>query len=213
MGSVLPFYDRHIDIMILSHPHFDHVFGLLKVLERYEVDKIVITGAVHTTDAYLDFLNEIKKYDVEIVEGYKKIVLNDVSYLEFLYPLTNVYGQTFKNVNDTSIVTRFVEGKTSFLFPGDVEMVSEQELVASGLELKSDVLMAPHQGSKTSSSLEFLKAVDPKLVIISVGEGNDYGHPHKEVVDRYQGLGIRYLRTDYEGTITIETNGDEYFVK
>ncbi len=209
LGESLPFYDKEIDLMILTHPHSDHVVGLVEVLKRYDVDKVIYTGVTHTTDDYLAFLKAVKEEgsEIKIIEGPQEITLGNGLELEILYPLRSFKDKKVPNLNNTSIVARLVYKDRSFLFTGDAEEELEKELIESGQDLKADVLKAGHHGSKTSSSEAFLKVVDPELAVVSVGEDNSFGHPSELTLRRMERLGINILRTDLLGTITIESDG------
>ncbi|MEK7689425.1 MAG: MBL fold metallo-hydrolase, partial [Bdellovibrionota bacterium] len=126
--------------------------------------------------------------------------------LDVLYPFETVQGE-IENVNNGSVVIRAVQGENEILLMGDAELEVEAELLAAWaageFELAADTLKAGHHGSRTSSSLEFLKVVSPELMVISSGEGNDYGHPHEETLEKAEDLGIAVLRTDLEGTVSL----------
>jgi competence protein ComEC len=115
--------------------------------------------------------------------------------------------------NDHSVVLHLQFGRISFLLPGDIEAPVEQELVASGVPLAATVLKSPHHGSRTSSSEAFLEAVDPQLVVISVGAENSFGHPSPEVIERYAAYGLPVLRTDERGTIEFITDGEKLWIE
>jgi competence protein ComEC len=213
LGEAMPFYDREIDIVILTHPHADHVTGLIDVLKKYRIKQVYLTGAVHTSYDYIEFLQllrqrkEIKKIKVD--HQFNVQLARDLT-LKFFYPDFNVMNTkivqeqslVINNLNNTSTVVKLIYKEQSFLFTGDIEADAEEYLISkvkSGLG--STVLKVPHHGSRDSSTLEFLQAVTPKTAVISVGADNDFGHPHREVIDRLKGLGIKILRTDYEGDI------------
>ena len=123
--------------------------------------------------------------------------------VEVLHPSLTKQAKT----NNSSVVLRLSYGSTSFLFTGDIEKEAEASLIKSGATLHADVLKVPHHGSKTSSTNAFLDAVQPQIAVISVGERSRFGHPHREVVDRYEQRGIRLLQTGHDGMITAQTDG------
>lgn len=221
LGEAMPFYDREIDIMILSHPHADHVTGLISILKNYRVRYVYLSGAVHTSYEYQEFLRqlverpEIRKIKVDhqfVVE------LGKDTRMEFLYPNFDVANEAAReahpfikdNLNNTSVVARLVYKNNTFLFTGDIEKEVEEYLLtmnsgagekASPFSLTADVLKVSHQGSRTSSTLQFLKAAHPQKAIITVQSGNPYGHPHQETISKFISLGIPLYRTDKEGDI------------
>jgi competence protein ComEC len=215
LGKIMPFWDRTIDLIILTHPEKDHMTGLLEVLKRYKVENILWTGIVRNTFEYEEWLKLIKKEKANVFiakEGQKvnagKVILN------VLYPFDNLTGQEFENSNDTSIVNRLTFGQNSFLFTGDISQAVEKELVTHSSQfLKANVLKVAHHGSKTSTAAEFVATVLPEVSVISSGKNNRYGHPHQEVLETLANYGIMVLRTDELGDITISSDGSKLFVK
>ncbi|HEX9664903.1 MAG TPA: MBL fold metallo-hydrolase [Patescibacteria group bacterium] len=210
LGKYLPFYDKEIDLMILTHPHADHVTGLVEVLERYQVNKILTSGAVHTSAAYLSWLSEIKNQNipVEIADGYRLIELGEDLKLEILYPLLDFSGQAVDNLNNVSVVAKLVYKNNSFLLTGDAELEAEEALLASGLDLKADVLKVGHHGSSTSTSQLFLETVEPDIAVISAGRDNDYGHPSFRTIRRLDRFDAIVYRTDLDGDIELTSDGN-----
>jgi len=208
LNSALSLFDNHIDLMILTHPHSDHVSGLNNVLDSFSVGKILYTGVTHTSPSYIRWLEKIKynKIDFSIVDSGERIILGDNLYLEILYPNTDLRHEEIENLNNTSIVARLVYNNHSFLFTGDAEGVVEDYLLDNNIEIKSNVLKVAHHGSKTSSS-EFFKKVNPEIAVIEVGEHNQFGHPAKEILDYLLDLNIKTYRTDIDGTIKIFSDG------
>ncbi len=212
LAEEMPFYDRTIDLIILTHPEHDHYFGLFEVLKRYEVKNILWTGIIRDTAEYQEWIRLIEEEGAEVgvVEAGQKIVLSEKIYLSILHPFENLENQKVKNANDTSIVASLFFGNVSFLFTGDIGKKVEARLVEQGIDLDSDVLKVCHHGSKTSSSLEFLEAVSPEVAVIQVGKDNSYGHPHPEVLARLEEFGIQVLRTDINGDIKIISDGNNF---
>ncbi len=221
LGRVMPFYDRTLDAVILSHPHADHIIGLIALLGKYRVKQVYLSGAEHNTPEYRAFL-ELLRQHTEIqkikIDHQFTVEFSRDTMLEFLYPTMDVTGPEAldfmgKNVNNTSIVARFTHNKESALFTGDIEKEAEHYLVSyyavadaapeTENRLQARILKVPHQGSKTSSTPEFLQAVNPTIAVIPVGAGNKYGHPHKETIDRLTEFGIKILRTDYDRDIVL----------
>ena len=211
LGESLPWTRRTIDLVILSHPHADHVAGLNYVLARYRVRHVLMTGAIHTTPEYLKFLELLKNKEVPvtIAQAGQVIELNGGVSVEVLWPFKSVVGERVNDLNITSIVNRVVYKATAMLFTGDTLKENEAALLNSGSDLTAQILKVAHQGSRTSSSEEFIKAVAPEVAVIPVGQ-NSYGHPHAEVVERLKKLVEVVLRTDAEGDITWQSNGQSW---
>jgi len=211
LGESLPWTRRTIDLVILSHPHADHVAGLNYVLARYRVRHVLMTGAIHTTPEYLKFLELLKNKEVPvtIAQAGQVIELNGGVSVEVLWPFKSVVGERVNDLNITSIVNRVVYKATAVLFTGDTPKENEAALLNSGSDLTAQILKVAHQGSRTSSSEEFIKAVAPEVAVIPVGQ-NSYGHPHAEVVERLKKLVEVVLRTDAEGDITWQSNGQSW---
>lgn len=220
LGENLTWWDKTIDLMILSHPHSDHVAGLAEVLKRYQVRKILYTGVVHNSPDYLAWLELIRARQIPlvIIDRPQKINLGENNYLDILYPLESVLGREVDNLNNSSLMFKLVYGQTSFLFTGDAEIEVERLLVGTqdlpvGTQdfafLQANVLKLGHHGSDTSSSQEFLEAVNPEIAIIQVGKDNDFGHPSRRVLKRLERLGAKVFRTDLEGTIRLFSDGTQ----
>lgn len=212
LSENLAWWDRQIDLIILTHPHDDHVTGLIDVIKRYNVEEILYTGVVHATPNYLEWLNLIKEKDVttKIVEKPQTINLGDDCYLEIVYPDESFFKKEVNNLNNTSIVIRLTYGKNTFLFTGDIEREVEDKLLfQSRAQLDVDFLKVAHHGSDTSSSEEFLNIIKPEVSVISVGKNNDFGHPSLRVIKRLERFGSKIFRTDLGETIKIISNGEK----
>jgi len=211
IGKAMPFWDRTIDLIILTHPDRDHLSGLIEVLKRYKIENILWTGVVRETAEYREWRRLIEKEttNIFIAQAPLDIYLTGQAgqntqrmVLHILYPWENLEGQVVKRSNDTSIVSRLIFKENSFLFTGDISRKVEEKLILSGVQLESDVLKVAHHGSRHSSSEDFLKNVSPELAVIQVGR-NHYGHPSEEVLRRLEKFGIKVLRTDKNGDIKI----------
>ena len=209
LSSVRPFWEHEIDIMILTHPHADHLIGLIEVLNRLNVKKVYYTGALSPTPDYIEWLGLIREQNIplEIIAGKQTLNIDRDINLEFLYPLTNFTNIRPKELNDSSIVTRLTYKNINFLFMGDAEVPVEEELLQENINLMAQVLKVGHHGSTSSSSETFLERVNPQLAIICVGQDNDFGHPHLQTLRRLERRGIGILRTDELGTIRLKTDG------
>jgi len=218
LGKEIPFWDRDIDLIILTHPEADHLLGLIEVLKKYKVENILWTGIIRDTPEYKEWEELIKEEGAEIFiasNGQKIKMTNGIS-IDILFPFESEEGKEFENSNDTSIVSRLVLGYNSFLFTGDISEIAEKELIREYscsnscelMSIDSDVLKISHHGSKYSSSEDFLKEVSPEIAVISVGKDNSYGHPTQEVLENLNKYGIRVLRTDEAGDIKIIYDGE-----
>lgn len=209
ISKIMPFYDRSIDVVIATHPDSDHIGGLPDVLNRYGVDFFIEPG-VESTNAVgkeLERIVEEKKIKRILARRGMKLILNDDTYLLILFPVADVSGM---DTNDASIVAKLVHGNTSFLFTGDSPQKIENYLVYIDKEnLDIDILKAGHHGSKTSSSESFIGYTSPEYAVISVGKGNKYGHPNKEVLDILDKFGVQTLRTDLLGTVVAKSDGED----
>ncbi|KKS15767.1 MAG: Beta-lactamase domain protein [Parcubacteria group bacterium GW2011_GWB1_41_6] len=212
LSKVMPFYDRSLDLIIVTHPDSDHIGGFPDVLKNFKAGKIVEPGVDSETGLYREFqrLAELEGAERILARRGMKFILDKNVYLLILFPDRDVAGL---DTNDASIVAKLVYGNNSFLFTGDSPKKIEEYLVSlDGKNLDVDVLKAGHHGSKTSSAEEFLNAVSPVYAVVSAGKDNRYGHPHQEVLDALNNLGIKALRTDESGAIKIKSNGQQTYV-
>lgn len=200
LPKVLPYLFSEIDLMVLTHPHADHVEGLVPLLDRMKVRAVLIVGTEYGSEAYQSFLKKLaeKKLPVYIADDNRDFRLGETT-IDVLFPFESI-GET-DNVNNASVVMKISNGEDSILLSGDAEIEEESRLI--GLDLDADILKAGHHGSRTSSTVEFLREVSPEIMIISSGEGNDYGHPHVETLEKAEDLEIEVLRTDTEGNVSI----------
>lgn len=193
-----------LDFIIATHPHSDHIGGLVTILKNYPVKHFYMPAVVHTTDTFDQLLDAVQQQGIKI-SGAKcgvEIPLKGVK-AEFLAP----NAEDYENLNDYSAVLKLTYGEQAFLFTGDAQELSENEMLANGQNLQASILKIGHHGSSSSSSAAFLQAVSPQIAVISCGLQNDYGHPHREVLQRLVEQDIQVLRTDLHGTITIKSNG------
>jgi competence protein ComEC len=214
LGESLPFWDRTIDLIILTHPDSDHLAGLLEVLRSYKVKNILWTGILMDTADFKKWQELIKREEAEIylAQAGQKIIISPKIVLEVLHPFENLAGKSFKNVNNTSIILKLDFGETSFLFTGDAYKSAEKELIGKGADIDSDILKIGHHGSKTSSAEEFIGQVSPEVAVISVGRNNRYNHPHPETLAVLEKYGINIFRTDSDGDVKIISNGKNYAI-
>ncbi|WP_371742829.1 ComEC/Rec2 family competence protein [Exiguobacterium sp. s57] len=199
-----------IEVLISTHPDADHIGGLDEILDAYRVENIYAPKVKHTTQAYKDFLQAVKREGKTIKTAQMGVSLpiKGVS-AKFVGP---VKSYSNSDLNNWSAVLHVTYKKNTFLFTGDAEHVSEKDMMAKKQTLRADVLKVGHHGAKTSTSSTFLNTVKPKHAIISVGK-NSYGHPTSEVVTNLKRQKVNTLRTDINGTIIITGNGSSYAVK
>lgn len=204
----LPFWDRTIDLVILTHPHSDHVDGLLPVLERYQVNKIFYTGVKSESPDYLLWLDKVEEKAIPMVAVSEKDAVNLGANLtlDILFPFQALTGQETEDLNNTSIVSRLIYGQNSFLLTGDLPAEQENEILEKKLVIDSDVLKVGHHGSKYSSSTAFLEAVSPIYSIIQVGTQNKFGHPHFLTLENFGKINTQIWRTDQDGAIKCLSN-------
>lgn len=205
----LPFWRRKISLMILTHPDVDHVNGLVEVLERYQVDRVMGTGVAHTAPGYLMWLELIKnkKIPFDVARAPQTIKFGPDLKMEIIYPWDDYGGKDAEDNNITSIVAKLIYKNNSFLLTGDAPIESEQEMIGAGLDLKSDVLKVGHHGSKNSTSQVFVQMVQPKYAVISCGKDNLFGHPNLRVLKNLEKIGARILRTDEAGDAVLISDG------
>jgi len=221
LADRLPFFGKKIDLMILTHPHSDHLNGLVEVLKKYKVDAVMMTGIEYNNSYYEEFFREVclggEAADVGLVAGSQRedcpsVFITSASqdfrfgnvYFDVIYPFYSVAGETFEDVNDSSIAMRVSYGSHAILLAGDDSAAVESEILARGLDVSAEIFKASHHGSKTANSLPFLQAVSPSEVVIQVGADNQFGHPHAEALGVFEEVGVREVRrNDEEGDVGV----------
>lgn len=207
LNREMPFYDRNIDLVVLTHPDKDHLFGLIEVLEFFEVGHIVFSEFNKQTVGYTKFkeLIEEKQIETTVAKAGQEIILSEECKLDLLWPLKNNYHQ---NANNASVVMRLDYKEFEMFLAGDIEDKIERRIIEKyGKEkLVSDVLKVAHHGSKSSSDRSFLEKINAKASVISVGKDNWYGHPHKSVIEKLKNTSV--FRTDIDGSVEVLTNGE-----
>ena len=214
----------HIDTLVMTHAHADHIGKADKVIAQYGVKELVYNGIPSTSKYFINALKAAKANGTQQVKVKAGDVLdfgNGVSF-EIVSPSQSLIDEDTAaikakkkvDVNNESVVGRLTFGNFAMLFTGDAEGPVEKDMVASyGKKLKCQVLKAGHHGSKTSSTAEFLKLVQPESVVMSLGVNNQYGHPHEALLNRLQKQGVKNIyRTDANGTITIVSDGSSYSI-
>ncbi|MCD6109420.1 MBL fold metallo-hydrolase [bacterium] len=208
LAQVMPRYNRTINMILLTHPHSDHVNGLVEVLKRFEVKKVMVTGTPCSNAYYQKFFKLCNEQNIPIYfgEADKDVKVGRFLYLDIVWPIKKMVGKKFENLNNASLSVRAITPSKVVMLSGDAEIEEESEMVASGFDLSADILKAGHHGSKTSSSNAFLNAVSPDIAVIQCGKDNSFGHPHKETLEKYLKRSIRVRRNDLEGRIDLIFN-------
>ena len=212
LGRRMPVWDRSIDLVVLTHPHADHLAGLVEVLKRYEVGMVIESGVWYEPTYYDEWQRLIKEKNIRrvVAGGGMRVQFSSDAYLAFLSPVRSYEGAKLHNVHEAMVTALFAYGAGRMLLMGDAELGVERELAAAGYLSDVDVLKAGHHGSKTSSSAPFMRAVTPEYAVVSSAKGNRYGHPHTEVMDRLESFGIRVMRTDRDGDVVFESRGGAF---
>lgn len=201
---------EELDFIISTHPHSDHCGSLSEVIRNFDTTTLICPNADTDSSVWeyvLDAADE-RGVNVETPEVYDTYSLGAAT-ITILSPESNAI---YSDLNDYSIVTLVEYGNTSFMLTGDAESGVEKALVRSGYDLKADVLKCGHHGSSTSSCEEFLDAVSPYAAIISCGADNSYGHPHTETINSLEKRNIPYWRTDLDGNIVIQSDGEKLYI-
>lgn len=195
---------KSLEYVIGTHPHEDHIGGLDYVINDFNIGKIYLPKATSTTKTFQDVVVAIKNKGMKAAVPKPGDTFNlGTAKCTILAPNSSEY----KDLNNNSVVIKLEFGSNSFLFTGDAEDISEKEILAKGFNVKADLLKIGHHGSHSSTTGEFLSKVNPKYAVISCETGNDYGHPHKETVDKLKNKNIPVYRTDEQGTIIATSNG------
>ena len=213
LGRVLPFGDRHIDVVIESHPDADHITGLVEVINRFSVDTFVSTGmrSTNSLDETLDEVINEKEINKVLAKRGVSLDLGGGVVLTLLYPSGSIEGL---ETNEASIVSKLTLGEIDFILTGDSTKLAEYKLLSLNKELLgSEVLQVGHHGSETSSSLLYVQAVSPEYSVISSGKDNRYGHPHKVTLDTLNKIKTKILNTADVGRILFKTDGEKLEVE
>ncbi len=196
---------KKINYLVATHPHADHIGGMAAVIRTFDIGKVYMPRVTHTTKTYENVLLAIKAKGLKITSAKAgtEVFNQDGLKVNIVAPC----GSSYDNLNNYSAVVKIQHGNTSFLFTGDAESLSEQQMLSSGANLKSDVLKVGHHGSSSSTTPSFLKAVSPKYAVFSCGAGNQYGHPHQETLSKLTNAGVKTYRTDTNGTVIFVSDG------
>ncbi len=199
-----------MDLIIATHPHEDHIGGLLTVFDSFVVKNVCYPAKAHTSVTFEQFINKVNQSGANRIKAIKGKFFDLDPVLEFM--ILSPLERDYDSLNHYSVVTKLTYGDISFLFTGDCERENEKMLLEDEFDLQAEVLNVAHHGSRTSSSTEFLKAVSPIVAIISVGQDNPYQHPHQEVIDRLLAQNVSVYRTDLHGNIILRCDGIDVFI-
>jgi competence protein ComEC len=211
LGDALPFSERTIDVVALTHADADHLTGLIDVLERFEVGQVVATPREADTGLFDAWREAVRREGAPYHEAQagERIELDGGAAIDVLGPGEGMLLS--EDANDASLVLMLTLGDISFLLTGDIEEGGEEAVLASGVDVRATVLKVAHHGSSGSTSPAFLDAVAPAIAIVSAGAKNPFGHPSPEVLQRLEGVAV--LRTDERGNITISTDGERLWLE
>ena len=219
LGQVMPFFDRHIDMVILTHPDADHITGLLEVFRRYDVGLVLENKKTPKNTAeyrlWRDTITARNIPNAEPIAGGKNIVEKEVE-LEWLTPLP---GAALPETNDNGLVCIIHFGEISFLFTGDISAEVEEKLLTrfcmdeqNCILSNIDVLKVPHHGSSSSSSIDFINTVHPDYAVIQSGQDNPFGHPQPVILKRLENIGTKVYRNDLQGDIVMKISGHDIII-
>lgn len=194
-----------LDYVIGTHAHEDHIGGMDDVVKNFDEEKILFPKVTATTKTFEDFANAVKSKDKKL---YAPKSGETFEFANSSFEVLAPNSQNYDSANNYSIVIKLKYKNKAFLFMGDAEKISEDEILQKGYDVKSDLIKIGHHGSSTSTSDSFIKKVNPNYAVICVGKNNSYNHPKKTVMDRLKKYNIKVYRTDEQGTITVESDGD-----
>jgi competence protein ComEC len=204
------YVDGRLEVMVATHPHADHIGGLISVLRAFEVDEIWLNGDTSTSQTYSQFMSAVNSEGAQVFTARRgdTIQAGNLTF-NVLHP-ANLNGST----NDDSIVLSLSYGQIDFLFTGDVEQEAEASMLVQSVVPVPDVevLKVGHHGSRTASSMQFLQVIKPECAIYMAGQDNSYGHPHEEAIANLCEIGAEIYGTDIHGTVVVTTDGATYDV-
>lgn len=218
LAKHMPFWDRAIDLMILTHPHADHITGLIDVIKRYKVMGFYTEKVGNTTDIYEILIKTLKDYRIkeQFVWQGDNFRFKDGLFLKILWPTPdwvnrNAINEGNLDINGFSVIASLSYGNFKALFTGDAGAVAIEKI--DDLVGKIDLLKVPHHGSKTGLTEDILRVLNPKVAVISVGKKNRYGHPATFTLELLKSKNIKTLRTDQNGEVEIVSDGEGWYIQ
>jgi competence protein ComEC len=215
LGRAMPFWDQTLDLVALTHPDEDHLAGLIAVLERYQVGRVLEPALPCESPLAQEWERTLAEQGLPRTIGRRgmQIALEDGLLIEILHPGPQLLQGTDADDNNNSMVLRLTYGRSTFLLTGDLELAGEQSVLDSEQPVRGQLLKVAHHGAGSGTGDSFLDAVDPQYALISVGRDNRFSHPADEVLDRLGQRGISILRTDQCGQIRVTTDGERFWVR
>ncbi len=221
LGPLMPLGDREIELLIISHNHSDHLGGAVNLLDRYKVKQVWLSGAIHTTDTYRQFLEKIKEQQIptQVVKAGDTVNFGETQLL-VLFPPTSMTGQLPDDQHDATVVVKIAYQQFCALLTGDLntnQANHEATIIEIAHRLNQSLgcqaLKVTHHGSGSGSTAAWLDEVKPQVALISAGAGNAYGHPAAPTLQRLKDRGIEIFRTDLQGTLSLTSNGTDFWTK
>ena len=198
----------YIDYFVITHPHYDHAGGAKDVIQNYEIGQIFMPDAANTASFFEELLTVIESEEIPVTQAKTGTLIYESD--DFKAEIISPREEGYNDLNNMSAVVKITYGNNKFLFMGDAEKAVEEDITS---DVSADFIRVGHHGSATSSSKGFLNRVKPKYAVISVGEFNNYNHPHRDIVKRYEKMGTEIYRTDEMGTISVVSNGVDIEIK
>ena len=209
LNEATSFWMKDIDMIVSTHPDLDHLEGLVEIVERYEVGFVLLTGVLTDTQLSKSFSNILQEKNIPVVlaNPLEDWQIDEGVALDILGPTRSFFGKKVKDTNDTSIVAKLIYGDTSLLLAGDMEKTGEEALLRTDSDVRADLLKAGHHGSKSSSSVPFLRAVSADEVVMMNGKENSYGHPHLQTLLAFDEQEMDWVSTKDVGTVRYVSDG------
>lgn len=207
LSDILPWYDREIDVIFLTHNHADHYQGLLAVLDKYRVGELIVSALAEPLP--VELLDSLKRHKLSYTKmpAGTQLQLDQTTKLKALWPVAET---PIADMNDRSLVLELVSGERKVWLAGDAGVAVEEALLKNNLVEDVDIFKLSHHGSDTANSEEFLELLRPEWVVAQAGTGNSFGHPNRRIIKRAERVGAQILRNDERGTIVFQTDGREW---
>jgi competence protein ComEC len=212
LSTIKTMHVAKIDAIVATHPHADHIGGLITVMNQLPVDKVIDSGQDYTTNTYFDYLDAIDKHKIsyQSVHDGDMVVLDQSVKIEVFNPPNPLINGSDDDISNNSVVLKMTYGNFSIVFPGDLKEAGEARL--AGKKLDANVVLAAHHGSGHSNSIPFLRAASPETVIIYAGANNPYGFPSQQALSNFGTINVKHIfRTDIDGSVVLTTNGSRQY--